>query len=322
MTDAATGQFCMLEDYALVRVQGADAADFLQAQLINDLSALSPDRHQLSGWCNPKGRLLAVLRVFRDRKRWFLRLPTELLAPTLQRLRMFVLRARVELQPLEGRWSGMALWGPAAADGLRAAGLPAPAGTDTAVWHQETAVLQVPGRRFELWGPADALRAVADACAAAGFGAAPRTAWELEEIRAGLPEVYAATREQFVPQTLNMDLIGALSFTKGCYPGQEIVARTRYLGKLKRRMYRLRATAPETQAGATIYRPERSGTDPAGTVVRWAPAEEGIVELLASLRVEDAEAGGLRLADPAGPALERLPLPYAVTVEQDPTGHS
>lgn len=318
MTDASATRYCALAGHTAAKVTGDDAAAFLQAQLVNDVQQLTPGRTQLSGWCNPKGRLLAVLRLFRDEAHWLLRLPTELAEPTLQRLRLFVLRSRVTIEPLGDQWLGLGLWGAGATETLRAAGLPAPATPEEVAWHQGVAVLHVPGdpRRFELWGPTGPVEAAAAALRQAGAGEAAPQDWELEEIRAGLPEIYAATREQFVPQTVNMDLVGALSFTKGCYPGQEIVARTKYLGRLKRRMFRLHA--PQGRAaepGLPVFRPARSPTDPAGTVVRAAPAGAGI-ELLASLRIEDAEAGGLTLGTPDGPALERLELPYAVTAEQ------
>ncbi len=318
MTDGAISRHCALPDQIAVRVHGLDAADFLQAQLINDVRPLNPERSQLSGWCNPKGRLLAVFRLFRDADGWFLRLPAELAGATVQRLRMFVLRAQVRIEPLQEAWAGLAVWGERSAEALRGAGVPAPEAADGVAWHAGVAVLRVPGRapRFECWGPAETVHALAESCARHGAAPAPRTAWELEEIQAGLPEIHTTTREQFVPQTVNLDLVGGLSFSKGCFPGQEIVARTKYLGKLKRRMFRLRANADAAEPGQAVYRPERSPTDPAGTVVRWAPSTAGGIELLASLRIEDHAAGGLTLGDPDGPGLKPLPLPYPITVEQ------
>ncbi len=320
MTDAPTVQACLLGDYDLARVQGADATAFLQAQLINDVRRVSPGHSQLSGWCNPKGRLLAVLRLFLDETSWYLRLPAEIAAPTLQRLRMFVLRSKVTIQPLQEGWSGLGVWGAQTGPLLAAAGLGLPEAIGAVTWQEGLVVLQVPGevQRFEIWGPAERMETVRGRLDALGVEAAPRAEWALQEIRAGVPEIHAATREQFVPQTLNMDLIGALSFTKGCYPGQEIVARTRYLGRLKRRMYRLRADTGTSQPGQPVFRPERSTTDPAGTVVRWAPVADGGLELLASLRIEDATTGGLRLGAVDGPDLKPLPLPYPITAEQDP----
>jgi folate-binding protein YgfZ len=319
MTEPASPRVCALDHYTAVRVHGPDAAEFLQAQLVNDAREVSPQRSQLTGWCNPKGRLLAVFRLFRHEEAWFLRLPSEIAAPTLQRLRMFVLRAKVQIEPLPEEWAGLALWGTGAERLLEETGTAIPGAVDGVAWHRDAALLRVPGEpeRFELWGPQPAVAALARACERGGAAPAPVETWELAEIRAGLPEIYPATREQFVPQTVNMDLIGALSFTKGCYPGQEIVARTRYLGKLKRRMYRLRAATGDIEPGQAVYRPERSATDPAGTVVRAAPDGTGGVELLASLRIADLEAGALRLGAPDGPTLERLALPYAVTAEQD-----
>lgn len=230
---------------------GGDAASFLQGQLSSDLAALPPAVGQLSAWHDAKGRVLAVLRVMAWREGFLMALPASLAAPVMKRMSLFVLRADVALRPgppVFGLW-------PADAPGwLSSAGLApvdAPRGAADAA---PLAAMQMPadigwliaGEQGELFGPADPESA---------------DAWELAELSAGIPEVYSETSGEFVAQMLNLDHLGALSFTKGCYPGQEIVARAHHLGRVKRRARLFRAACAPPAPGTSL-------AGPGGTVVR------------------------------------------------------
>lgn len=297
----------------LIRVSGPDTRDFLQAQFCNDVGGVDEARHQLNGWCNPKGRLLTVFRLFLHGDAWVMQMPSGLLEPVIRRLRMFVLRSSVTLEDASNNIGSLALWGEQAsaliveATGLASVPAPGKRASDG-----DLTVLGIPeanGERFEIYGSPEEIGALKERLSHRA-GAATGDAWRLRGIRAGLPVVYPGTTEQFVPQMVNMDLVDALSFSKGCFPGQEIVARTRYLGKLKRRMFRL-AIDSETvpQPGDEIFSTRRAN-DAMGTIVDAVPGDKGEVEALAVLRLDDIGEDELHIERPDGPAARIEPLPY------------
>lgn len=264
----------------LITVAGPDRRAFLQSQLTQDVATAAPGTTSLAGWADPKGRLLWTghlgLLPDGDSDCFGLFVPDDLAAGLVERLRRYVLRARVTVSVAEAAISGVA------------------AGCNAAPGCSDLVLAGDPGRALRV-GPA-------------GTGA-PGTsppAWELADIRAGLPAVTAATSGEFVPQMVNLDLLGGISFTKGCYPGQEIVARTRYLGRVKRRMLRFTASAAAPAAGATIHGPRGA----AGQVVRAVPVPGG-TELLAVVVLDDLT-GPLALDPEGAKPLARQSLPYAV----------
>ena len=322
--DTATSGPLALSSLAVVDATGADALTFLQGQLTNDLIGAGASRACLAGYCNPKGRLLALPLVL-SLPDGGLRLivARELLEGMLQRLRMFVMRAAVTFEerddlrclglqlsasamaepaPLAARLPGCPLEPPAE----RLEVLGGEAGSDVlhvCRWHDA----HLPARHARFLIVAAAGGAAEGAAGAADEGDA---AWRLGDITAGLPRVVLATREAFVPQMLNLQLVDGLSFRKGCYPGQEIVARMQYLGKLKRHMRRFHAALPAGETGGRIG-PGTSlaaGDDAdAGQVVDAVRTPEG-VELLAVVRIA-ADVATLRAG---AVALEARALPYAL----------
>ncbi len=303
----ASNDFFTPLPHRLITASGEDAVDFLHGQLSSDVKGLVPEHSQLSSYNSPKGRILALPRLFRDASGVAMRLPEEIAQATLDRLRMFVLRARVTLALTP--WRGLGLAGEAAVGALRDLGV-LPEETDHVARADDLVVLSVPGAtpRFEVWGPSERIDTLGSELEAAGLAPAVPERWEYEEIRAGLPEVYAATREAFVPQMLNLHRLGGVSFTKGCYPGQEVVARMHYLGRLKRRMFHAWAPAPSAAPGEDI----RDGEGQAqGRVVRAAPVPEGGTALLAVLSLAAVDAGTPFLL-PGGEPLNLRELPYPV----------
>jgi folate-binding protein YgfZ len=206
-----------LSRYGILSVTGADARDFLHAQLTNDIQNLAAERAALAGWCSAKGRLLATFLVVPAPQGFLLQLARDLAPAVAKRLSMFVLRSKVKIADESNDWTQSGIWD---SDG-----------PSTVQWQGETVTVPVGERRFvRLERGAGTLQ-----CAGS------EEAWHLQEIRAGRPLITAATQDQFVPQMVNLETLGGVDFRKGCYPGQEIVARAQYRGQVKRRMVRLPA---------------------------------------------------------------------------------
>lgn len=214
-----------LSRYGLLSVSGDDARAFLHAQLTNDIQNLAPDRALLAGWCSAKGRLLASFLVIPAGEGFLLQLARDLAPAVAKRLSMFVLRAKVKVVDQSDAWGQWGLWEEERAPAQ-----------EFQVLHEGARVtVRMAERRFLQLGPAAEVRTTN----------ADEEQWALEEIRAGRPLITAATQDLFVPQMVNLEQLGAINFQKGCYPGQEIVARAQYRGQVKRRMVRLPAPAGE-----------------------------------------------------------------------------
>ena len=302
-----------LPELGVVSVKGADAVSFLQSQLTNDVARLTPDRVQLSGYCTPKGRLLATFHQWRTDDGVFLRMPREVIDSIVKRLSMFVLRAKAKVTDVSDAWSTYAVLGEGSAL-LSAAGLAVP-GTP---WTSAVAggaradrMLTTPGGTARLLltlpndSPAPTSLIVAETSS---------NLWWLSEIESAVPTIFAATQEKFVPQMINFEVLGGVDFKKGCYPGQEIVARSQYLGKLKRRMNIAHVDATDVAAAADIFHSD--GAQPIGAVVMAARAPAGGSALLFEAPIDRLESGSLHLRSADGPRLTVRPLPYALF---DPT---
>ena len=271
----------------LLRAEGPDAVPFLQGQLTHDLRLLADGRTLLAACCTPQGRVIALPRLRQHGGSVYALVPAERVGPLVARLGRFVLRSRLRLSAADD----LAAVAVGAGDAGAAAG-DAP-GFDYAPGRR---VLAVPRERIaDLAGPA-----------AGGSGAsATEQAWCLRDIADGLPWVASATSEAFVPQMLNLDLLDGISFTKGCYTGQEIVARTQHLGRIKRRTLRYRLEGGPLPAPLAAL--HRDGAKAAEVLL--AAEAGGSVELLAVTSLE-ARDQPLELAD--GRRVEPLPLPYPV----------
>jgi folate-binding protein YgfZ len=291
-----------LADWAMLRARGPDAGTFLQSQLTQDVLGMSQDQVRLSGYCSPKGRLLASLWVWRTADDEFgLLCSADLAAPLLKRLSMYVLRAKCKLDDASGEWSVWGLVGSAATQ-----------------WLGETAV--APGRiarREGAWvlglaaaeGQARYLLVQAAQATAPSLPALAPDQWQRLEVTSGVPRITAATVEKFVPQMINLERVGGVDFQKGCYPGQEVVARSQYRGTLKRRMH-LFATDGAAHAGQDLFH-SGDASQPAGMVVNAATDSSG-TRLLAEVKLAALDSGSLHLGSAQGPALRRLELPYSI----------
>lgn len=301
-----------LSDLGLIAADGPDAVDFLQGQLTNDVRELS-DRHtQLSGYCSPKGRMLANLRLIRLDETYLLQLPRTRLEPILTRLKRFILRSRTRLTDVSDDWVILGIVGPGAARRLADLCGPLPELGNGLARFEELALIRIPGApvRFQLLGPPNRVKAIWQELRGQAEPA-DTDYWRLLDIRAGIPTVYTATAELFVPQMANMHLIDGVSFTKGCYTGQEVVARMQYLGRSKRRMY-LAKVDSETppRPGDELFSPDTHSQQGTGWVVDARAAGDNHFELLAVVEIESAEQDHVHLGGIEGPLLHLTPPPY------------
>lgn len=303
---------CDLSHKGLIAAYGEEAESFLQGQLTNDVQAVSSERSQLSAYCTPKGRMLAIFRLFHREETYYLRLPREILEATLKRLRMYVLRSKVTLEEASDALVRFGVAGPQAAERLAELMGSVPAEIDGVVSTGEVSLLRVPGihPRYELYGELEAMQALWSKLNvhAAPVGAAN---WDLLELLAGIPTIYPETVEAFVPQTANLELVNGLSFHKGCYPGQEIVARSQYLGKIKRRMYRVDIACTELPRPGDELFGERS-EEAIGRLVDTQRHPEGGCAALAVLQ---SERSGELLRTRSGDSARLVELPYALVSE-------
>ncbi len=205
-----------LNRYGLLAVTGAEARDFLHAQLTNDIANLPPDRAALAGWCTAKGRLLASFLVIPSKEGFLLQVARDLAPTVAKRLSMFILRSKVKITDESDAWAQYGIWD-------------ADLGAGGVAWEGDVVTVRVAERRFLKIG-----KNLSAVLADSG-----EEDWTLQEIRAGRPLISAATQDKFVPQMVNFEALGAVNFQKGCYPGQEIVARAQYRGEVKRRMTRV-----------------------------------------------------------------------------------
>ena len=300
-----------LSNFALITASGVDAGTFLQGQFTNDINKISPERAQYSGYCSPKGRLLANFLLWQAGSDYFLQMPMDV-APAIQkRLSMFVLRAKVVLQDKSDDYVRLGVAGnnaEAAACDILPGGLT----DDLAVRsHDELTLIRLAPQRFEVIAPARAAPGIWQKLAAHAQPVGQHV-WSWLNIQAGLPVIRAATQDQFVPQMVNFELIGGVDFKKGCYTGQEIVARTQYLGKLKRRLYLAElksSTAPS--AGDPLYSADL-GEQASGMIVNAALSPNGSYSLLASIQISSAATQTIRWQSLSGPPLAIKNLPYPV----------
>ena len=286
----------------VLRVQGADAAAFLHGQLTQDFVLLGQDKARLAALCSPKGRVLASFIGFKRTPEDILLLCSQdLLATTMKRLSMFVLRARVKISDASADFKVQGLAG--------------------ALVHEWAPQLQQPWdlvqtggasvlALYPAQGVARALRVAGVEEAAVAAPAITLDQWLLAEVRSGVATVQAALSDTLLPQMLNYESVGGVSFKKGCYPGQEVVARSQFRGTLKRRLFLARASGA-LAAGQEIFS-RADPEQPVGQVVQLAPLGAGACEALVCLQVASAQDTTLHAAGAEGVALTILELPYAL----------
>ncbi|MGQ0503655.1 MAG: CAF17-like 4Fe-4S cluster assembly/insertion protein YgfZ [Panacagrimonas sp.] len=261
-------QALRLDSWAPLRLSGTDADTFLQGQLSADLRELRPDRAQWASYNSPKGRMLAVVLMLRDEATIELWMPRGLLEPIARRLRMFVMRAKVTID-CSASTLGITVFGALASEWLTHQDFDVPAASLEVTEHAGIRVLRAagPDDRFLLIGPTALVQPLATSDTPGD------EAWRRGHILAGVPVVYPETQDRWVAQMANLDAIGGISFSKGCYTGQEVVARLHYLGNLKKRMFLLHGDGPPPAPGTPIRAIDGDG-QPVGDIVDTAASHE------------------------------------------------
>ncbi|WP_407295807.1 YgfZ/GcvT domain-containing protein [Stutzerimonas zhaodongensis] len=312
MTDTAF--FCVLSHEGVLAVRGADASKFLQGQLTCNLNYIDGQHSSLGARCTPKGRMQSSFRILLESDGYLLAMDRDLVQSQLADLSKYAAFSKSKLHDETTEWVRFGLNG---GDGaLVSLGLDLPQTPDAVISAHGLIAVRLHDGRAELWAHAQDAETIQTRLAAQ-LSEAPINRWLLAQIRAGIGQVVGTTRELFIPQMINLQALGGVSFKKGCYTGQEIVARMQYLGKLKRRLHRLAAqssTAELPAAGLELYSPVHGSS--VGEVVLAAGAEDTI-ELLAVLQEDAAADGRLFLGSPDGIPLTLLALPYTLDADRE-----
>jgi tRNA-modifying protein YgfZ len=310
---------CDLSQFGVIKASGEEAQHFLQNLLSSDVNAVTPALAQFSSFNTAKGRALATLLIWQSGADYLLQLPRELVAPIQKKLSMYVLRAKVRVGNANDEIVSLGLSGPDAAALVKEVvgpfseavmGVTSGAHSDAPQSH--VTVIRLGDQRFQINVAAGH---AADLWKKLSGGARPAGSpcWDWLNIRAGIPVILPETQEAFVPQMANLDLIGAVNFKKGCYPGQEIVARMQYLGKNKRRMYLAHTFSEHApQPGDELFSAEMEG-QACGTVVNARTAPGGGYDLLAVVQIASHDAYPVHLGALTGARLEFQPLPYPLS---------
>lgn len=313
LSEARTGTIVAdLSQLGLLAFSGEDTAEFLQNQLTNDVRGLHVEGASWNGYCSPKGRMLANFLVWKNGADTCLQMSGDIREAVLKKLKMFILRSRVSARDATEESIRLVLAGPAAQSALNEAGLPLPdspmktasnaQGQTICIGHDKFVLVASPALAPEIW------EAMARHARPVGT-----EVWDWLRLSNGIPMITLATQEEFVPQMINWEVLGGVSFQKGCYPGQEIVARTQYLGKLKRRMYLAHIDNNISPLpGDVLFTPDMEG-QASGMVVNAAPAPEGGFDLLAVAQIESVASNQpIHWKSADGPVLRLKQQPYPI----------
>jgi folate-binding protein YgfZ len=306
---------CDLGQFGTLRVSGEDAQSFLQNLLSNDIREVSTTRAQHSSFNTAKGRVLATMLIWRNGDDYLLQLPRTLAEAILKKLSMYVLRAKVKITDASDEIIALGMSGENAQDILREQFGELPQLPLGVISTSQGSVTKIDDTRLQINTTAQHAPALweifSQHAQPVGSGC-----WDWLNIRSGIPMILPKTQEQFVAQMVNFDLIGGVNFKKGCYPGQEIVARTQYLGKLKRRMYLAHLgtqahldSSDTPQAGDELFGADMEG-QASGMIVNAASAPSGGYDVLATVQINSRETQVVHWKSLQGETLQFLPLPY------------
>ena len=307
----ARAAFCALTDYGLLAFSGEDAPAFLHGQLTSDVASLEPSCTQYSGYCSPKGRLLATPLLWRLEKEILLQLPASLLEAIQARLSRYVLRSRVKISDATSRYLLYGVAGEAAPALLKMFAKKSPTSPHEVVSEDGLRIAHLPGDRYLVLAAPDCPERVT-ASLREHAQAKNDDYWARLDIQSGIPMIRSETQEKYIPQMVNLDAIGGIAYTKGCYPGQEVVARTHYLGKLKQRMFYVHLTTIEApRRGDPLFSAQFGADQASGAILDTTPAEDEGYDALAVIQTSAVSAGAVHWNRLDGPTVEIRDLPYS-----------
>ncbi|MFZ2300424.1 MAG: folate-binding protein [Gallionella sp.] len=310
-TTAGSTVLCDLGQFGTLRVSGEDAQSFLQNMLSSDIREADACRAQLSSLNTPKGRMLATMLIWRNGGDYLLQLPRALCEPIRKKLSMYVLRAKVKITDASDEIVSLGLSGKNAQEILSGQFGELPQLPFGFIDAGQLGVLKFSDTRFQVSATAQYAPTLWHALSqhAQPVGS---VCWDWLSIHAGIPVILPKTQEQFVPQMANLELLGGVNFKKGCYPGQEIVARMQYLGKAKRRMYLAHLDSSEApQPGDELFSAEMEG-QASGMIANVSPAPGSGYDVLAVVQISSRESQTVHWKSMQGDTLQFLSLPYSL----------
>ena len=300
-----------LSHYGLIRLSGEDAPAFLQSQLSCDVREINSQKAQYGSYCTPKGRVLASFLLWQEDDNFLMQLPINLCASIQKRLSLYILRAKVLLANISDDFVRIGIAGPDVAK-LITKVMDLEYDLDQSLHfthHKKFNILSLTQHRIELFAPVEIAPFIWEHLRQHARPAGSNC-WDWLDIQAGIPFILPETQEAFLPQMINLDMVGGISFKKGCYPGQEIIARTQYLGKLKRRMFLAHlATSEIVKAGDALYSIDMYN-QPTGNIVNAAFSPDGGFDVLAVIQQSSVDTCEIHWKSHRGPILEIKPLPY------------
>lgn len=319
-TSLTQGFICQLDHLGLILAQGEESASFLHNQLSNDVENLREHEVRMAAYCSAKGRMLASFTYWKSADHYFLQLDRSIQASVQKRLQMFVLRAKTKLSDARDAYHLLGLGGAQAPNMLKNCFPTLPDAATSKVESDAGTLLYAgiaDGHARYQWiierVKMDAFVPQLAEYVRLHLAVCDAQYWRRLDIEAGIARIVAATQEQFVPQMINFELIGGVNFKKGCYPGQEIVARSQYLGKLKRRMaIATAAVSVDTLTpGTEVFNPA-DPSQPCGMIVNAEASPAGGSICLVEMKLTDLEEGHVHVGSADGAALSFLPLPYPI----------
>ncbi|MBL80092.1 MAG: glycine cleavage system protein T [Nitrosomonadaceae bacterium] len=296
-----------LSHYGLIHFSGEDALPFLQGQLSCDVREIDHRTARYGCYCTPKGRMLTTFLIWKDSSGYLIQIPTSLLSSLENKLSKYILRAKVQLNNSSNEYIRIGIAGDHASEIVKKIFGEIPNQSLSIINNTYKSSIFFTQNRFEIITTPDHAPKLWDQLKKDAIPVG-KPCWDWLEIKAGIPIILPSTQEQFIPQMVNLEAIGGISFNKGCYPGQEIVSRTQYLGKIKRRMYLAKIkTEKPIIAGDDLYNDKEQ---PCGMVVNATLSPEGGYDLLAVIQIDSVKNKFIYWKDLKEAALEIMPLPY------------
>ena len=312
-----TDSICDISHFSTLVVAGDDASFFMQGQFTNDVTLADKDSSQLNAFCNNKGRMMANFRLFEHENNYFLNLKSDLVDLSIKHLQAYILRAHVFIQDVSDQLVHLSVSGKNATELLSPFIDDIDDKIDNISHNKNYAAIRVAGPipRYEIFCSNEHAQALWKKISQQAE-VVNSASWDYLNIQAGIPFIDATNSEAFVPQMANMDLINGVSFTKGCYTGQEIVARMHYLGKLKKRCYRIHIdTETKPESGDKLFAKDAKAGQNTGAIIQAEKNPESGYDALAVIQIADSKSS-LFLNDADGPRVTVKDLPYTFDSEQ------